>query len=48
MVSDEVYFNENFSKEEFHSFGEVAFFNEINTPVILVGGMEKTFLVPGW
>ncbi len=45
IVSDEVYYNESFENEEFHSFGHLTTEEQ---PVVLIGGMEKTFLVPGW
>lgn len=44
IISDEVYWNESFSDFEFVSFGHLT----TDVPVIVVGGMEKTFLVPGW
>jgi aspartate/methionine/tyrosine aminotransferase len=44
IISDEVYWNESFPKVKFTSFAHVT----KDVPVIIVGGMEKTFLVPGW
>lgn len=44
IISDEVYWNESFSDQEFISFGHAT----TDVPVIVIGGMEKTFLVPGW
>lgn len=46
IVSDEVYWNESFSTHEFISFGHVE--STVSVPVIVAGGLEKTFLVPGW
>jgi len=45
LVSDEVYWNESFSTSVFTSFGHLA---RNDVPVIVAGGLEKTFLVPGW
>lgn len=45
IVSDEVYWNESFSAHEFISFGHMS---REEVPVIVLGGLEKTFLVPGW
>jgi tyrosine aminotransferase len=45
IISDEVYWNESFSDYEFISFGHLA---TPAVPVIVLGGLEKTFLVPGW
>ncbi|KAL4434856.1 hypothetical protein ABPG74_021195 [Tetrahymena malaccensis] len=44
IISDEVYWNESFSDYEFISLGHAT----TDVPVIVIGGMEKTFLVPGW
>lgn len=44
IISDEVYWNESFSNFEFTSFGHAT----QDVPVIVIGGVEKTFLVPGW
>jgi len=44
IISDEVYWNESFSEYEFTSFGHI----ESDVPVIVIGGLEKTFMVPGW
>lgn len=45
IISDEVYWNESFHSYEFISFGHMA---TDEVPVIVLGGLEKTFLVPGW
>ncbi|KAL4482470.1 hypothetical protein ABPG72_001446 [Tetrahymena utriculariae] len=45
IISDEVYWNESFLNYEFISFGHMA---TEKVPVIVLGGVEKTFLVPGW
>lgn len=45
IISDEVYWNESFCDYEFISFGHLA---NKDVPVLVLGGMEKTFLVPGW
>lgn len=45
IVSDEVYWNESFKEFEFVSFGHLSTYE---VPVIVLCGMEKTFLVPGW
>lgn len=44
IISDEVYWNESFSNVEFASFGHAT----KDVPVIVIGGVEKTFLLPGW
>lgn len=44
LVSDEIYWNESFEKGVFKSFGHI----EHEVPVVVIGGLEKTFLVPGW
>lgn len=44
IISDEVYWNESFSGVKFTSFGHAT----KDVPVIVIGGFEKTFLVPGW
>lgn len=33
-----------FSGHDFHSMGELS----VNVPVLVIGGMAKEFLVPGW
>ncbi|EGR29312.1 tyrosine aminotransferase, putative [Ichthyophthirius multifiliis] len=45
IISDEVYWNESFSDQKFISFGH---FQQDDVPVVVIGGFEKTFLVPGW
>jgi len=44
LISDEVYFDMVFHQKAFHSFGEVS----EDVPVLVVGGLAKRFLVPGW
>lgn len=44
VIGDEVYYNEVFENETFTSIGHVC----EEQPVIVIGGMEKTFCVPGW
>ncbi len=45
-ICDEVYYKENFKNFEFTSLGPLG--SEMQVPVICVGGLEKTFCVPGW
>lgn len=44
-MSDEVYWNESFENVSFQSFGHLT---DDSYSLVVVGGMEKTFLVPGW
>ncbi|KRX05680.1 Pyridoxal phosphate-dependent transferase [Pseudocohnilembus persalinus] len=44
LIFDEVYFNESFEGFQFTSASEIV----KDQPLILLGGMEKTFCVPGW
>ncbi|XP_046842531.1 tyrosine aminotransferase-like isoform X5 [Xenia sp. Carnegie-2017] len=44
VLCDEVYAHVTFGKEPFHSMGSLT----KNVPVLVVGGIAKRFLVPGW
>eukprot|EP01087_Luapelamoeba_hula_P003627 TRINITY_DN1342_c0_g1_i5.p2 TRINITY_DN1342_c0_g1~~TRINITY_DN1342_c0_g1_i5.p2 ORF type:complete len:399 (+),score=43.76 TRINITY_DN1342_c0_g1_i5:1387-2583(+) len=44
LISDEVYADMVFDGHTFYSFGEVS----EDVPVIVVGGIAKRYLVPGW
>lgn len=44
IVSDEIYWNMTYPKEEFYSLGHLT----DDVPVVCLGGMEKIYLTPGW
>lgn len=44
IVSDEVYWDEGFKNTTHRSLGHLAG----DLPVIVISGMEKNFMVPGW
>jgi tyrosine aminotransferase len=46
IIADEVYYEMVFpsSGKQFYSFGRVS----VNVPVLVVGGIAKRYLVPGW
>lgn len=45
IIADEVYWNESFESRRFTSFGHLS---GEDVPIITIGGIEKTLLVPGW
>lgn len=44
LISDEVYFDMVFEGKTFYSFGDLS----EDVPVLIVGGIAKRYLVPGW